>query len=81
MQRYSTELYTYLQQPPYSIDAKKLEFFRIHGIVDVDHAAQAGNAVAGLIETDRDRELVWASAQTQVKLKLAKFEGIYDAYA
>lgn len=81
VQRYSTELYTYLQQPPYSIDAKKLEFFRIHGIVDVDHAAQAGNAVAGLIETDRDRELVWASAQTQVKLKLAKFEGIYDAYA
>lgn len=81
VQRYSTELFTYLQEPPYDIPAGQLEFFRIHGIVDVDHAAHAGNAVAALAKTDRDKELVWNSAETQVRLKLAKFEGIYDAYA
>ncbi len=81
VQRYSTELFNYLQEAPYSIPVEKLEFFRIHGIVDIDHAASAGEAVAALIQTDRDRQLVWNAAETQVKLKLAKFEGIYDAYA
>lgn len=81
VQRYSTALFERLQQPPYGIPAEKLEFFRIHGVVDVDHAAQAGEAVARLIETPRDRELVRSAAETQVCLKLAKFEGIYDAYA
>ena len=81
VQRYSTELFNYLQEAPYSIPVEKLEFFRIHGIVDIDHAASAGEAVAALIQTDRDRQLVWNAAETQVRLKLAKFEGIYDAYA
>lgn len=81
VQRYSTAFFERLQRPPYDLPAEKLEFFRIHGIVDVDHAAQAGEAVARLIETPRDRELVRSAAETQVRLKLAKFEGIYDAYA
>ncbi len=81
VQRYSTELFSYLQQPPYNIEPGKLEFFRIHGIVDVDHAASAGEAIAARIASDHDRELVWDAAETQVKLKLAKFEGIYAAYA
>ena len=81
VQRYSTELFNYLQQAPYNIEPQKLEFFRIHGIVDVDHAASAGEAIAARISSDQDRRLVWDAAETQVRLKLAKFEGIYDAYA
>ena len=38
-------------------------------------------AVARNISTDRDRELVRYIAENQVRRKLAKFEGIYDAYA
>ncbi len=81
VQRYSTELFNYLQQSPYNIAPEKLEFFRIHGIVDIDHAASAGEDIAVRISSDRDRQLVWDAAETQVRLKLAKFEGIYDSYA
>lgn len=81
VQRYSTELFNYLQEAPYNLPAEQLEFFRIHGIVDVDHAAEAGEAVARLIRDDRDVETVRHMAETQVRLKLGKFEGIYDAYA
>ncbi len=81
VQRYSTELFNYLQEAPYNIEPEKLEFFRIHGIVDVDHAAEAAEAVVRLIRDDRDIEMVRHMAETQVRLKLGKFEGIYDAYA
>lgn len=81
VQRYSTELFNYLQEAPYNIPAEQLEFFRIHGIVDVDHAAEAAEAVTRLIRDDRDVEMVRHMAETQVRLKLGKFEGIYDAYA
>ena len=81
VQRYSTELFNYLQEAPYNIPAEHLEFFRIHGIVDVDHAAEAAEAVVRLVRDDRDVEMVRHMAETQVRLKLGKFEGIYDAYA
>ncbi len=81
VQRYSTELFNCLQQAPYNIPAGDLEFFRIHGVVDIDHAADAAEAIAAGISSDRDRQLVWDAAETQARLKLAKFEGIYDAYA
>ncbi|MYA49664.1 MAG: hypothetical protein F4045_09070 [Chloroflexi bacterium] len=81
VQRYSTELFNYLQEAPYNIPAENLEFFRIHGIVDVDHAAEAAEAVVRLVRDDRDVEMVRHMAETQVRLKLGKFEGIYDAYA
>ena len=81
VQRYSTEFFNRLQQAPYDIPAEQLEFFRIHGIVDVDHAASAAEAIAARLGSERDRQLVWDSAETQVRLKLAKFEGLYDSYA
>ena len=81
VQRYSTELFNCLQEAPYHIPAEQLEFFRIHGIVDVDHAAEAAEAVVRLIRDDRDIGMVRHMAETQVRLKLGKFEGIYDAYA
>ena len=81
VQRYSDEFYNSLQKHPYNIPSEKLEFFRIHGLVDLEHSKRAGEIVASLIQNERDRELVWQAAQTQVQLKLAKFEGIYKAYA
>ena len=81
VQRYSTEFAEYLPKAPYSLSEETIEFFIIHGVVDVDHSRQAAEAVARLATTDRDKELVWYTARTQTQLKLAKFEGIYDAYA
>ena len=81
VQRYSTEFAEYLSKPPYNMSEDQLEFFIVHGVVDVEHSAEAAKAVGHLATTDRDKELVWYVAKSQVKLKLAKFQGIYDAYA
>jgi pyrroloquinoline quinone (PQQ) biosynthesis protein C len=81
VQRYSIEFSEYLPKAPYDLSEDAIEFFTVHGVVDVDHSRQAAEAVAKLATTDRDKELVWFTARTQVQLKLAKFEGIYDAYA
>ncbi len=81
VQRYAVEFGEYLSKEPYNISEDALEFFTVHGVVDVEHSAIAGEAVARLAKTDRDRELVWYTAKNQVALKLAKFRAIYDEYA
>jgi pyrroloquinoline quinone (PQQ) biosynthesis protein C len=81
VQRYSTEFAEYLTKAPYNLTEDDIEFFIIHGTVDVDHSRMAAEAVARGATTDEDREAVWRTARLQVRLKLAKFEGIYDAYA
>ena len=81
VQRYSLEFANHLTKAPYNLTEDDIEFFIIHGVVDVDHSRMAAEAVARSAHTDEDKEAVWRSARLQVKLKLAKFEGIYDAYA
>jgi pyrroloquinoline quinone (PQQ) biosynthesis protein C len=81
VQRYSEEFATYLPKAPYNLSEDAIEFFTIHGIVDKEHSAMAAEAVAKIAMTDRDQELVWYTVQLQAKLKKAKFEGMYDAYA
>jgi hypothetical protein len=41
----------------------------------------ASESIARNANTDRDKEMVRAAARNMVRFKLAKFEGIYDAYA
>ena len=81
VQRYATEMATYLRKEPYNLSEDTLEFFVVHGEVDVQHSAIAARDVARNVTTDRDRELVLYIAKNMVRLKLAKFEGIYDHYA
>lgn len=81
VQRYSAELAAYLPRAPYDIAADALEFFTVHAAVDIDHAEQAAQAVARLATTDRVKEEVRTFVAYKAKLKLAKWEGIYDAYA
>lgn len=81
VQRYSAELAEYLPRAPYDIAADALEFFTVHAAVDIDHAEQAAQAVARLATTDRVKEEVRTFVTYKAKLKLAKWEGIYDAYA
>jgi pyrroloquinoline quinone (PQQ) biosynthesis protein C len=80
VQRYSLEFAENLVKPPYNMTEDEIEFFIIHGVVDVEHSKMAAAAVARAVTTERDQNLVWYSAKLQVSLKLAKFDAIYDQY-
>ena len=71
-------------KPPasnYGLDSRARTFFIVHGKVDQEHTAMAAETIARNANTDRDKELVRTAARNMVRFKLAKFEGIYDAYA
>ena len=80
VQRYSQEFAKYLTTAPYNMTEDEIEFFIVHGVVDVEHSKMAAAAVARIALTDRDQELVWYTAKLQTGLKLAKFDAIYDQY-
>ena len=78
--RYSGEFDTYLEKH-YGFDSRARTFFIVHSKVDQEHTALASESIARNATTERDKELVRAAARNMVRFKLAKFEGIYDAYA
>jgi pyrroloquinoline quinone (PQQ) biosynthesis protein C len=78
--RYSDEFDRALEKH-YRLDNRARTFFIVHGKVDQEHTAMAAETIARNANTDRDKELVRAAAGNMVRFKLAKFEGIYDAYA
>jgi pyrroloquinoline quinone (PQQ) biosynthesis protein C len=65
----------------YGLDSRARTFFIVHGKVDQEHTAMAADTIARNANTERDQALVRAAARNMVRFKLAKFEGIYDAYA
>jgi pyrroloquinoline quinone (PQQ) biosynthesis protein C len=65
----------------YGLDSRARMFFIVHGKVDQEHTAMAAETIARNANTDRDKQLVRAAARNMVRFKLAKFDGIYDAYA
>lgn len=78
--RYSEEFNTALERY-YGLDSRARTFFIVHGKVDQEHTALAAETIARNANTDRDKELVRVAARNMVRFKLAKFDGIYDAYA
>ena len=78
--RYSEEFNTYLRKH-YGLGDEALEFFTVHMVADKEHTAQAADLVARYIKSPRDERLVRESAQHMVRIKLGKFDGIYQAYA
>ncbi|SRR5713226_840611 len=78
--RYSDEFDTALEKH-YGLDSRARTFFIVHGKVDQEHIAMAKEMIASNTNTPRDREMVRAAARNMVRFKLAKFEGIYDAYS
>jgi pyrroloquinoline quinone (PQQ) biosynthesis protein C len=78
--RYSDEFDAALEKH-YALDSRARTFFIVHGKVDQEHTAMAAETIARNTNTDRDKELVRAAAKNMVRFKLAKFDGIYDAYA
>ena len=78
--RYSDEFNAALEKH-YGLDSRARTFFIVHGKVDQEHTAMAAETIARNANSDRDKALVRAAAANMVRFKLAKFEGIYDAYA
>jgi pyrroloquinoline quinone (PQQ) biosynthesis protein C len=78
--RYSEEFDTALETH-YGLDDKARTFFVVHGKVDKDHTAMAAETIARNANTPREQALAQAAARNMVRFKLAKFEGIYQAYA
>ena len=77
--RYSEEFDTALEQH-YGLDSRARTFFIVHGKVDKEHTAMAAETIARNANTEREKELMRVAAKNMVRFKLAKFDGIYDAY-
>ena len=81
VQRYSTELNTYLEKEPYGFDEAKREFFLLHMGADIEHTKRSADAIAAMAPSDEEQEKVRQMCRNMARLKRGKFEGIYDAYA
>ena len=78
--RYSEEHISALRQH-YGLNDKQIQFFTVHAVADQEHTAMASEVIARHANTDRQQELVREAARHMVRFKVAKFEGIYNAYA
>ncbi len=78
--RYSEEHIKALRQH-YGLNDKQIQFFTVHAIADQEHTAMAGEVIAKLADTEHQQELVRQAARYMVRYKIAKFDGIYNAYA
>ncbi len=78
--RYAAEFDECLADP-YGINDHDREFFTVHAVADREHTAIAARVVERYCESERERKVVAHAARNMVRFKLAKFDGIYDAYA
>ena len=78
--RYSEEHIAALRQH-YGLADKQIQFFTVHAIADQEHTAMASEIIAKHAVTERQKALVRDAAKHMVRFKIAKFEGIYNAYA
>lgn len=78
--RYSEEHLDALRKH-YGLENKALQFFTVHALADQEHTKMAAEVIMRHAQTDHQLQLVRESAHHMVRFKIAKFEGIYDAYA
>lgn len=65
----------------YGLNDKQIQFFTVHAIADQEHTAMASEVIAKHANSERQQALVCEAARHMVRFKIAKFEGIYNAYA
>ncbi|TMA64089.1 MAG: hypothetical protein E6J73_07935 [Deltaproteobacteria bacterium] len=65
----------------YGLNDKAIQFFTVHAVADQEHTAMASEIIAKHADNERQQELVRDAARHMVRYKIAKFEGIYNAYA
>lgn len=78
--RYSEEHINALRKH-YGLNDKAIQFFIVHAIADQEHTQMAADVIVKHATTERQQELVREAASHMVRFKIAKFEGIYNAYA
>jgi pyrroloquinoline-quinone synthase len=78
--RYSEEHIDALKKH-YGLNDKAIQFFTVHAIADQEHTQMAADVIAKHAVTERQQKLVREAARQMVRFKIAKFEGIYSAYA
>ncbi len=78
--RYAAEFDTRLAGE-YGVNDHDREFFTVHAVADQEHTAIAARVVERYCDSERERRVVAHAARNMVRFKLAKFDGIYDAYA
>ncbi|MGH7930860.1 MAG: iron-containing redox enzyme family protein [Candidatus Binatia bacterium] len=78
--RYSEEHIKALKKH-YGLDDKAIQFFTVHAVADQEHTQMAADIITKHASNERQQELVCAAARHMVRFKIAKFEGIYNAYA
>jgi pyrroloquinoline-quinone synthase len=77
--RYSEEHIAALRKH-YGLNDKALQFFTVHSVADQEHTQMAAEVIMRHADNERREELVRESARQMVRFKIAKFDGIYDAY-
>ena len=77
--RYSEEHINGLRQH-YGLSDKQIQFFTVHAIADQEHTAMAAEVIAKHANTELQQQRVREAASHMVRFKIAKFEGIYNAY-
>jgi len=65
----------------YDLNDKQIQFFTVHAVADQEHTAMASEVIAKHAQSEHQQQLVRESARHMVRFKVAKFEGIYNAYA
>jgi pyrroloquinoline quinone (PQQ) biosynthesis protein C len=78
--RYSEEHIAALKKH-YGLNDKQIQFFTVHAIADQEHTAMAAEVIAKHTHTEHQQQLVREAAAHMVRFKIAKFAGIYNAYA
>jgi pyrroloquinoline quinone (PQQ) biosynthesis protein C len=78
--RYSEEHIAALKKY-YGLNDKQIQFFTVHAIADQEHTAMAAEVIAKHTHTEHEQQLVREAAAHIVRFKIAKFAGIYNAYA
>ena len=78
--RYSEEHIAGLKKH-YGLDDKAIQFFTVHAVTDQEHTQMAADVITKHANNERQQELVRQAARHMVRFKIAKFEGIYNAYA
>jgi pyrroloquinoline-quinone synthase len=78
--RYSEEHIAGLKKH-YGLNDKAIQFFTVHAVADQEHTQMAADVIAKHANSERQQELVREAARHMVRFKIAKFEGIYNAYA
>ena len=78
--RYSAEHITALRRH-YGLNDKQIQFFTVHAVADQEHTEMAREVIAKHANTEQQQQLVRQAASHMVRFKIAKFEGIYNAYA